>query len=132
MEGKDADGITHLIKPMILRISGAAPSLTSVVPATGKTQGEAAVLNGTHFGINPSVTVKGASDAVPVPVTAVRVSSTKLNLSMPGPQGRGRHAHGHRRRPRQRARRSYTYTAGDPPTVTAVSRKPVASAAARS
>ena len=119
IEGKDADGITHLIKPMI-SISGAAPTITSVVPATGKTQGEAAVLNGTHFGINPSVTVKGASDAVPVPVTAVRVSSTKLNLSMPGHKAEGvtltvtnaDHVS---------ASTSYTYTAGDPPTVTAVS-----------
>ena len=118
-EGLDADGITHLIKPTVI-IVGPAPTITSIVPATGKTQGEAATLNGTKFGVGSTVTVQGASDTNPVPVTFTRVSSTKLTLSMPGHKAEAvtlkvTNLDG------ANATTTYTYTAGDAPTVTAVS-----------
>jgi MYXO-CTERM domain-containing protein len=121
IQGLDADGITHLLKPVLV-IQGPAPTITSLTPNTGGTQGGNTVaVVGTKFGNPVKVTLKGAGDPpAGIPVTATRNSSTSLTLTMPG------HVAGAvtltvANLDGASASKPYTYTAGAAPTVTAVS-----------
>ena len=119
INGVDADGITHLLKPVFVLV-GPAPTITSIVPNNGPAQGgNSVVINGTGFGNPVKVTIQGAGDATPIPVTTTR-TSTKLTLFMPG------HVAGAvtvkvTNLDDASVTTTYTYNAGAAPTVTAVS-----------